>query len=72
MNDDSARAVLLACFRAAVASADPAVTLAQHLPEPPKGRLVIVGAGKSAAAMARAAERAYAGQDPGGERSGTR
>lgn len=61
MDESGARAFLLQCFRAAVAAADPAVTLAQHLPEPPKGRLVIVGAGKSAAAMARATERAYAG-----------
>ncbi|WP_278877277.1 glycerate kinase type-2 family protein [Paracoccus yeei] len=43
-------------FRAAVESADPARVLARHLPERPRGRVVVVGAGKSAAAMARAVE----------------
>ena len=43
-------------FRAAVESADPARALARHLPERPRGRVVVVGAGKSAAAMARAVE----------------
>lgn len=43
-------------FRAAVDSADPARVLARHLPERPRGRVVVVGAGKSAAAMARAVE----------------
>lgn len=62
MNTDTIRAMPLETFHAAVASADPDATLARHLPKPPKGRLVIVGAGKCAAAMARAAEKAYAGQ----------
>ena len=43
-------------FGAAVDSADPAKTVARHLPERPRGRVVVVGAGKSAAAMARAVE----------------
>lgn len=43
-------------FDAAVASADPARVLARHLPDRPRGRVVVVGAGKSAAAMARAVE----------------
>ena len=43
-------------FRAAVESADPGRVLARHLPERPRGRVVVVGAGKSAAAMARAVE----------------
>ena len=30
---------------------------AGHLPAPPKGRTIVVGAGKAAAAMARAVER---------------
>lgn len=56
----TARNSLQAMFRAAVAAADPAVVLARHLPEPPKtGRVVVVGAGKSAAAMARAVEAAW-------------
>ena len=58
--DDSARAALLTLFRAAVASADPRVVLARHLPEPPRdGRVVVVGAGKSAAVMAAAVEAAW-------------
>ncbi|ACL55687.1 glycerate kinase type-2 family protein [Methylobacterium nodulans] len=52
-------------FSAAVAAADPAVSLAQHLPEPPRGRTVVVGAGKAAAAMARAVEAAWPGEISG-------
>ncbi len=48
-------------FDAAVASAQSAVCLPQHLPEPPKGRTVVVGAGKASAAMARAFEAAWPG-----------
>ncbi len=54
-----AREVLRAMFDAAVAAADPAATLAAHLPVRPRGRTVVVGAGKGAAAMARAVERAW-------------
>ncbi|WP_375275248.1 glycerate kinase type-2 family protein [Methylorubrum thiocyanatum] len=49
-------------FAAAVAAADPAVSLAQHLPSPPPGRTVVVGAGKAAASMARAVEAAWPGE----------
>ncbi|MTH80275.1 glycerate kinase type-2 family protein [Paracoccus aestuariivivens] len=55
----SARDLLLQLFAAAVDSADPAKTVARHLPELPRGRVVVVGAGKSAAAMARAVEEAW-------------
>ena len=48
--------LLLRLFGAAVDSADPARTVARHLPERPRGRVVVVGAGKSAAAMAAAVE----------------
>ncbi|KVK61984.1 hydroxypyruvate reductase [Agrobacterium sp. TS43] len=44
---------------AAVASADPAKVLQHHLPSPPKGRCVVVGAGKASAAMAAALEAAW-------------
>ena len=57
--DHEARAALRAVFDAAVASADPRVVLAGHLPPPPKGRCVVVGAGKSAAVMAQAVEAAW-------------
>jgi hydroxypyruvate reductase len=53
-------ALLRAAFAAAVAAADPAAAVRPHLPEPPAGRLIVVGAGKAAATMARAAEEAYA------------
>ena len=49
-------------FAAAVAAADPAVSLAQHLPSPPPGRTIVVGAGKAAASMARAVEAAWPGE----------
>jgi len=53
----SPRAFLLGLFRAAVARADPAHCIPPHLPRsPPKGRTIVVGAGKAAAAMARAVE----------------
>ncbi len=59
-DDGRARAALRSLFDAAVASADPRVVLARHLPEPPKsGRVVVVGAGKSAAIMAAAVEAAW-------------
>jgi hydroxypyruvate reductase len=60
------REVLRGLFDAAVAAADPARCLPAWLPEPPDspmGRTVIVGAGKAAAAMARAVEDHWRG-DP--------
>jgi len=46
---------------AAVRAAQPASVLPRHLPEPTAGgRIVVVGAGKAAAAMALAAEQHYA------------
>ena len=59
-DDTTARAALTKLFTAAVASADPRLVLARHLPEPPReGRVVVVGAGKSAAVMAAAVEAAW-------------
>ncbi|WP_068116284.1 glycerate kinase type-2 family protein [Tropicimonas marinistellae] len=47
-------------FEAAIAAAMPASCVPPHLPEyPPVGRLVVIGAGKASAAMARAAEAHY-------------
>jgi hydroxypyruvate reductase len=57
--DAMARRVLREMFNAAVASADPANVLADHLPPRPKGRCVVVGAGKAAGAMAAALEKAW-------------
>jgi glycerate-2-kinase len=65
--DDRARLALRQIFDAAIASADPRVVLARHLPEPPKqGRVVVVGAGKSAAVMAAAVEAAWPAVPLGG------
>ena len=43
-------------LRVAVERAQPANVLAGHLPEPPRGRTVVLGAGKAAGAMAQALE----------------
>lgn len=48
-------------FDAAIASAQPAVCIPPHLPEPPRGRLIVVGAGKASAAMARVVEEHWRG-----------
>ncbi|MCR6629669.1 MAG: glycerate kinase [Magnetospirillum sp.] len=55
------RAFLRGLFDAAVAAALPTAGIARFLPPPPKGRTVVVGAGKGAAAMARAVEDAWQG-----------
>lgn len=57
--DGAARAALRRLFDAAVASADPRVVLARHLPDRPAGRVLVLGAGKSAAVMAAAVEAAW-------------
>ncbi len=49
-------------FQAAVDAADPVQALRPNLPEPPKGRTVVIGAGKGAAQLARAFETLW--QDP--------
>lgn len=46
-------------FDAAIAAAHPGRALRGHLPAMPRGRLVVVGAGKAAALMAVEVERAY-------------
>lgn len=48
-------------FEAAVSAADPAVTIPKHLPGPPRGRTVVIGAGKAAASMARVVEEHWQG-----------
>jgi hydroxypyruvate reductase len=52
----SDRAFLTGLFEAAVAAADPKAALARALPARPKGRTVVIGAGKGAAQMAAAFE----------------
>src|SRR5260370_32560699 len=46
---------------AAIAPAKPALCIPPHLPEAPRGRLIVVGAGKASAAMARAVEENWQG-----------
>ena len=60
----SAQALLRRMFDAAVASAQPAHCVPPHLPTPQSlgtGRLIVMGAGKASAAMARAVEDAWQG-----------
>ncbi len=57
------RRLLRHLFDVAVAAADPARCVPPHLPPPAKGRTVVVGAGKAAAAMAQAVEDHWSG-DP--------
>ncbi len=52
---------LVDLFATAVKAADPAHCLPPHLPSPPKGRTIVVGAGKAAASMARAVEDHWQG-----------
>lgn len=58
---DARRTLLRAMFDAAVDSAQPARCVPPHLPSPPRGRTVVIGAGKAAAAMARAVEEHWSG-----------
>ena len=46
---------------AALAAADPARVVPPHLPKSPRGRTIVVGAGKAAAAMAKAVEDHWPG-----------
>ncbi|SDM14238.1 glycerate kinase [Ensifer sp. YR511] len=55
------RRFLEALFTSAVAAADPEKVIAANLPARPKGRTVVVGAGKGAAQMAAAFERHWDG-----------
>ena len=56
------RLLLLSLFDAAVAAAAPARCLAAHLPPPPRGRTLVIGAGKAAASMAQALEAGWPGE----------
>lgn len=58
------RELLLASFRAALTAADPLLIVPRHLPPPPKGKTLVVGAGKAAAAMAKAVENAWPADQP--------
>lgn len=49
-------------FHRAVAQAQPALAVKRHLPPMPKGRTIVIGAGKASAQMARAFEQAWPGE----------
>lgn len=61
---DDVPAFLRRLFDAAVAAADPGKIVPPALPEPPKGRTIVVGAGKASAAMARAVDQAWPAHAP--------
>lgn len=52
---------LTSIFNAAVAAADPEKTIRNHLPAKPKGRTIVIGAGKGSAQMAAAFEKVWDG-----------
>ncbi|WP_217571263.1 glycerate kinase [Mesorhizobium sp. GbtcB19] len=52
---------LISIFNAAVAAADPEKTIRNHLPAKPKGRTIVIGAGKGSAQMAAAFEKVWDG-----------
>ncbi len=58
---DDPRRFLTSLFKAAIAAADPALCVPAALPAPPKGRTLVIGAGKAAASMARALEENWPG-----------
>jgi hydroxypyruvate reductase len=55
------RTFLASLFDAAVQAADPVAAIRAHLPEKPKGRTVVIGAGKAASQMAAALESLWDG-----------
>ncbi|WP_175581153.1 glycerate kinase [Thalassospira sp. HF15] len=58
----TAREKLLRMMDAALTAADPTQCMADHLPEKPKGRTIVIGAGKASAKMAQAFERYWKGE----------
>jgi hydroxypyruvate reductase len=61
MHNQSERTLLRAMFDAAIAAAQPALCLPKHLPQRPKGRTIVIGAGKASAAMASVVEQNWDG-----------
>lgn len=55
------KTLLTSIFNAAVAAADPEKTIRNHLPAKPKGRTIVIGAGKGSAQMAAAFEKVWDG-----------
>lgn len=53
------KAVLKQLFEAALDAADPMTQVVKHLPDDPGGRVIVIGAGKASAKMARAVEERW-------------
>lgn len=64
MNEARTRELLTGSYAAALAAADPLQIVPGHLPAPPRGRTLVVGAGKAAAAMALAVEQSWPASAP--------
>ncbi|RJF92597.1 glycerate kinase type-2 family protein [Noviherbaspirillum saxi] len=62
ISSTEARALLRSMFDAAIAAAQPARCLPQHLPPKPSGRVIVIGAGKASAEMARVVEQHWDGE----------
>jgi glycerate 2-kinase len=56
------RQLLQHLFQTALAAVDPLELVGRHLPPPPKGRTIVIGAGKAAARMAQGVERHWPGE----------
>jgi len=61
---DDPRGFLRALYKAAVARALPEVVINRFLPPPPKGRTLVIGAGKAGAAMAAAVDALWPQHEP--------
>ncbi len=59
--EQSPRQLLGSMFDAAIRSAQPALCMPPHLPPPPRGRTLVLGAGKASAAMAQTLEQHWPG-----------
>ncbi len=62
---ENQRAFLEELFQASIKAADPLHCLKPFLPEKPSGRIIVLGAGKAAASMAKAVEIAWPGEIEG-------
>src|SRR5438876_9870842 len=56
------RELLRRMFDAAINAAQPAHCIPPHLPTAPKGRMLVIGAGKASAAMANVVENNWPGE----------
>ena len=61
----TSREKLLLLMDAALKAADPAIQIPRNLPAKPKGKTIIIGAGKASANMAHAFEQAWEGEISG-------